>query len=75
MSLHPHPIPPVPEETARVAHAVFPRGNVVMQLRDALGAIYTDEAKARPISYPWSACFGPVAPGASDGVAIYGALD
>ncbi len=60
MSLHPHPIPPVPEETARVAHAVFPRGNVVMQLRDALGAIYTDEAFAdlfpthgQPALAPW----------------------
>src|SRR2546421_5703863 len=33
MSLKPHPIPPVPEEPARVAHAAFPRGNVVLQLR------------------------------------------
>src|SRR5215469_13491582 len=43
MSLKPTSIPPVPEETARVAHAVFPRGNVLMQLRDTLGSIYTDE--------------------------------
>jgi hypothetical protein len=34
MSLKSLPIPPVPEETARVAHAVFPRGNVFMQVRD-----------------------------------------
>ena len=40
------PIPPVPEETAHVARAVFPRGNVLMQLRDTLGTIYTDEAFA-----------------------------
>jgi transposase len=60
MSLHPYPIPPVPEETARVAHAVFPHGNVVMQLRDTLGAIYTDEAFAdlfpthgQPALAPW----------------------
>jgi transposase len=44
MSLKALPIPPVPEETAHVARAVFPRGNVLMQLRDTLGAIYTDEA-------------------------------
>jgi transposase len=43
MSLKSLPIPPVPEETARVAHAVFPRGNALMQLRDTLGSIYTDE--------------------------------
>ena len=46
MSLKSLPIPPVPEETARVAHAAFPRGNVAMQVRDTLGAIYTDEAFA-----------------------------
>src|SRR6266704_4874479 len=43
MSLKSHPIPPVPEETARVARAAFPRRNVLMQLRDTLGTIYTDE--------------------------------
>ncbi len=36
------PIPPIPEEVARIAHAVFPRGNVFMQVRDILGAIYTE---------------------------------
>jgi transposase len=46
MSLKSLPIPPAPEETARVAHAVFPRGNVFMQVRDTLGTIYTDEAFA-----------------------------
>jgi hypothetical protein len=34
MSLKALPIPPIPEETARVAHAAFPRGNVAIQLRD-----------------------------------------
>ena len=75
MSLKSLPIPPVPEETARVAHAAFPRGNVAMQVRDTLGAIYTDEAKARPVSDSWSTCFGPVAPGTGDSVPIYGRLD
>jgi transposase len=60
MSLKSLPMPPIPEETARVARAVFPRGNVLMQLRDTLGTIYTDEAKARlfpthgqPALAPW----------------------
>src|ERR671933_815928 len=43
MSLHPEPIEPVPEETARMARAAFPRGNPCLQLRDVLGSIYTDE--------------------------------
>jgi len=34
MSLKSLPIPAVPEETARVAQAVFPGGNVFMQVRD-----------------------------------------
>ena len=75
MSLKSLPIPPVPEETARVAHAVFARGNVFMQVRDTLGAIYTDEAKARPVSDPWSTRFSPVALGAGDAVPVYGRLD
>jgi transposase len=44
MSLKLLPLPPIPEEVVRIAHAVFPRGNVFMQVRDTLGAIYTDEA-------------------------------
>jgi len=32
MSLKSLPIPPVPEEIARVAHAVFPSGNVFIQI-------------------------------------------
>src|SRR2546430_7128178 len=60
MSLKALPIPPVPEETARVARAVFPRGHVIMQVRDALGTIYSDEAFAdlfpthgQPALAPW----------------------
>jgi transposase len=43
MSLHPEPIEPVPAETARVARAAFPRGNVCLQIRDVMGSIYVDE--------------------------------
>jgi hypothetical protein len=59
MSLKALPIPPIPEEVACVAHAVFPHGTVFMQVRDTLGALYTDEGKARPISHPWSTRFCP----------------
>src|SRR5260370_38344262 len=43
MSLQPQALPPIPEETARVARALFPEGNRYMRLRDELGSIYTDE--------------------------------
>src|ERR671922_1016413 len=43
MSLHPHAIDPVPEPTARVAHAAFPKGSLAIRLRDELGVIYPDE--------------------------------
>src|SRR5437016_14675069 len=42
MSLKPQGVNPVPEETIRVAHAAFPKGNALMRLRDLLGPIYTD---------------------------------
>jgi transposase len=43
MSLHPHIVEPVPEETARVAHAAFPKGHPYLTFRDALGTIFQDE--------------------------------
>jgi transposase len=43
MSLHPHVIVPVPEETARVARAAFPKGHPYLTFRDALGTIFQDE--------------------------------
>jgi transposase len=60
MSLHAEPVGPVPEETARVARAAFPKGNVYMQMRDVLGVIYDDAsfrplfaARGRPAESPW----------------------
>lgn len=60
MTLHPTPITAVPEETARVARAAVPKGNVYLQMRDVLGAIYTDEhfadlfvGRGRPVEPPW----------------------
>jgi transposase len=43
MSLHPQPQEPVPENTARVARAAFPKGNPYLTLRDQLGTIFQDE--------------------------------
>jgi transposase len=53
-------VPPVPDETARVARAAFPKGHPFMQMRDEFGAIYEDAAFARlfptrgqPTEVPW----------------------
>jgi transposase len=46
MSLHPHPIPPAPEEAARLARIAFPRGNLYLMMRNELGTRFTDQAPA-----------------------------
>jgi transposase len=43
MSLRPHVIVPIPEETVRVARAAFPKGTPYLTLRDALGSIFQDD--------------------------------
>jgi transposase len=43
MSLKLSLIKPVPELTARTAHAAFPKGNPYLKLRDELSTIYGDE--------------------------------
>jgi transposase len=60
MSLQPQEIPPVPEETRRIARAAFPRGNVYMHMRDELESIYEDHlfahlfpARGQPAEAPW----------------------
>jgi transposase len=60
MSLKAHTICPVPGETARIARAAYPRGNMYMQMRDVLGSIYTDEdfaelfpKEGQPAEAPW----------------------
>ena len=60
MSLPPHVIAPVPEDTARVAHAAFPKGHPYLTFRDALGTIFPDEdfaalfpAWGQPSFPPW----------------------
>ena len=58
--LRPDPTSPVPEETARVAQAAFPKGNRYLTLRDELGTIFSDEMFAhlfpkvsQPGEAPW----------------------
>ena len=60
MSLHAEPLGPVPDETARIARAAFPKGNRWMQLRDVLGTVYDDArftplfaSRGRPAIAPW----------------------
>jgi transposase len=60
MSLRSEEIGPVPEETARVARAAFAGGNLYVQMRDVLGAVYDDArfahlfaARGRPAEAPW----------------------
>jgi transposase len=60
MSLRPQAIPPIPEETARIAHAIFPDGNVYMRMRDQLGTLHQDQdftelfpKEGQPAQAPW----------------------
>ena len=60
MSMHPQPIPAIPEETLRIAQAVLPQGNMWMQMRDELGTLYEDEdfadlfaSRGQPAETPW----------------------
>ena len=60
MTLHPRPIFDVPEDTARIAHAAFPKGNIYMRMRDQLGVFFTDEQfvplfskRGQPAFSPW----------------------
>jgi transposase len=60
MSLRPTPCGDVPAETAAVARAAFPQGNVYLRLRDTLGTIFTDAqfaplfaSRGQPAASPW----------------------
>ena len=61
MSLHPQPsIPPVPDDTARVARAAFRRGNPCLLLRDQLGTVFNNAGfadlypkRGQPAYAPW----------------------
>lgn len=60
MSLKPEPIGPIPQETARLARAVFPEGSPFMKMRDEFGTLYHDELfttlfpkDGQPALAPW----------------------
>ena len=60
MCLHPRPVDPVPERTARVARAAFPNGNPYVRMRDELGTIFEDgdfaglfPKRGKPAFSPW----------------------
>ncbi len=42
MTLNSQDIGLVPEETARIAHAAFRKGNLYLPIRDELGILYED---------------------------------
>jgi transposase len=60
VSLKPTPVPDVPELTARVARAAFPKGNPFLRLRDELGTVFRDDdfadlypRRGQPAFSPW----------------------
>jgi transposase len=60
MSLRSQSVPPVPEETARIARAAFPKGNLYLQIRDEIGVLFHDEDftdlfpnRGQPAYAPW----------------------
>ena len=60
MSLKPEPMCPVPQETARVAKAAFPKGSTFIKMRDEMGVLFQDELFAalfpkegQPALAPW----------------------
>ncbi|MFC5957306.1 transposase [Streptomyces pratens] len=46
MSMRPKGLPPVPEQTATVTHAAFPKGSLAIRVRDRLAEVFADEPVA-----------------------------
>jgi transposase len=61
MTWRPHPLPPVPETTAAVVKAAFPKGNLYVDLRMEFGTLYGQDLfadlyadRGRPVKVaPW----------------------
>jgi transposase len=60
MSLQAEPLFDIPELTAEIAQAAFPKGNIYMQMRDNLGVFFDDEQltdlfshTGQPAIAPW----------------------
>ena len=60
MTWRSHPLPPVPEATAAVVKAAFPKGNLYVDLRTEFGSVYEDDLfadlyasrRGRPVEVP-----------------------
>lgn len=59
MCLHPRPLFEIPEETARIAQAAFPKGNIYLRMRERLGVFFTDEQFAPLFSERGQPAFSP----------------
>lgn len=62
------PTDSMPEETARIAHQIFPKGNRYPKLRDEHGSIYSDRhfsalfpTHGQPAQCPWRLAYLTVA--------------
>jgi transposase len=74
--LRPSSIGPIPDDTARVAHAAFPKGHPYLTVADKVGALFTDEhftalfpRRGQPALAPWRlvlVCILQFAEGLSD---------
>jgi transposase len=60
MSLQPMTVEAIPEQTARVARAAFPNGNLYIRMRDEFGTFFTDAlfadlfpTRGQPAHAPW----------------------
>lgn len=60
MSLTPSIIEPVPDQTARIARAAFPKGNLYLSMRDKFGTLFEDadfvelfSRRGHPAFTPW----------------------
>jgi transposase len=60
MSLRQQAIGDIPAETVRIARAAFPKGTIVMRLRDEFSALYSDAdfaafypTRGQPALAPW----------------------
>jgi transposase len=60
MSLKPSVVERVPKQTARVARAAFPKGNLYLSMRDQLGTLFEDvdfselyPRRGQPAFAPW----------------------
>ena len=58
--LQPQPLNSIPEETARIARAAFPKGNLYITMRDEIGTFYQDQdfealfpKHGQPAFSPW----------------------